>query len=51
MWSDGRFLEVVPHRDPLKAAVAQPTPRGWAFPGLDLAEFPVPPDPPVMGLL
>lgn len=36
MWSDGRFLEVVPHRDPLKAAVAQPTPgagpsQGWTW--------------------
>lgn len=44
-----RVLEVVPYRDHCKATTAQPTPRGWGFPGLGLAESS--PGPRVMGLL
>lgn len=38
--SDGKILEVVPYRDHPRATMAQPTPRGWGFPVLGLAESP-----------
>lgn len=51
-WSDRRFPEVVPHRVPLKAAVAQPTPGDWAFSqGWTWLSTPNPPELPIMGLL
>lgn len=49
VWSDRRFPGVDPHTDHPKVAMVPPTPLGWAFPGLGLAESPR--DPPVMGLL
>lgn len=49
-WSDRKSPGGgIPYRDHRKATTAQPTPRGWVFPGLGLAESP--PGPRVMGLL